>query len=141
MWRVHITQHLATPLLLFSHSVMSDSLRHYRLKQARLPCPSLSPRVCSNSCPLSWWYHPPSHPLSSPSPVLNLSHHQGLFQWVGSLHQVTKVLEFQLQRQSFQWIFRVDFSKDWLVWSLYSQRNSQESSPTPQFESINVTMK
>ena len=52
----------------------------------------------------------PSHPLSSPSlPALNLSHHQGLFQWVSSSHQVAKVLEFQLQHQSFQWIFRTDF--------------------------------
>ena len=51
----------------------------------------------------------PSHPLSSPSPpVLNLSQHQGLFKWVSSLHQVTKVLEFQLQHQFFQWIFRTD---------------------------------
>ena len=46
----------------------------------------------------------PSHPLSSPSlPVLNPSHHQGLFQWVNSSHEVAKVLEFQLQHQSFQW--------------------------------------
>ena len=52
----------------------------------------------------------PSHPLSSPSPpALNLSQNQGLFQWVGSLHHVTKVLEFQLQHQSFQGILRVDF--------------------------------
>ena len=52
----------------------------------------------------------PSHPLSSPSPpALNLSQHQGLFKWVSSSHQVTKVLEFQLQHQSFQWIFRTDF--------------------------------
>ena len=51
---------------------------------------------------------PPSHPLSAPSPpALNLSQHQGLFQWVSSSHQVAKVLE--LQHQSFQWIFRVDF--------------------------------
>ena len=45
-----------------------------------------------------------SHPLSPPSPAFNLSQHQGLFQWVSSLHQVTKALEFQLQHQSFQWI-------------------------------------
>ena len=46
----------------------------------------------------------PSHPLSSPSPPdLNPSQHQGLFQWVSSSHQVAKVLEFQLQHQSFQW--------------------------------------
>ena len=52
----------------------------------------------------------PFHPLPSPSPpALNLSQHQGLFKWVSSLHQVAKVLEFQLQHQSFQWIFRTDF--------------------------------
>ena len=51
----------------------------------------------------------PSHPLSSPSlPTLSLSQDQGLFQWAGSSHQVAKVLEFQLQHQSFQWIFRTD---------------------------------
>ena len=49
----------------------------------------------------------PSHSLSSLSlPTFNHSQHQGLFQWVSSLHQVTKVLNFQLQYQSFQWIFR-----------------------------------
>ena len=52
----------------------------------------------------------PSHPLSSPSsPAFSLSQHQGLFQWVSSSYQVAKVLEFQLQHQSFQWIFRTDF--------------------------------
>ena len=52
----------------------------------------------------------PSHPLLSPSPLaFILSQHQGLFQWINSLHQVAKVLEFQLQHQSFQWIFRTDF--------------------------------
>ena len=51
----------------------------------------------------------PSHPLLSPSPpAFNLSQHQGLFQWVSSSHQVAKELEFQLQHQSFQWIFRTD---------------------------------
>ena len=52
----------------------------------------------------------PSHPLSAPSPpAFNLSQHQDLFQWVSSPHQVAKVLELQLQHQSFQWIFRADF--------------------------------
>ena len=51
----------------------------------------------------------PSYPLSSPSPAFNFSQHQDLFPWVSSLHQVAKVLEFQLQHQSFQWIFRTDF--------------------------------
>ena len=51
----------------------------------------------------------PSHPLSSPSPPApNPSHHQGLFQWVNSSHEVAKVLEFQLQHQSFQWTPRTD---------------------------------
>ena len=80
----------------------------------------------------------PSHPLSSSSPpAFNLSQHQGLFQWVSSSHQVAKVLEFRLQHQSFQWIFRTDFLEDGLVGSPCSPRDSQESSPTPQFKSIN----
>ena len=251
-------------MLLFRCTVMSDSLRPHGLQPARLLCPSLSPGVCSNSCPLSWWCHPtisssvipfssclqffpasgsfpmselfvsggqsietsispsvlrmnsqgwfplgltalislsnglsrvfsstkiqkhkymketnrsyrtekynnrtknsldglnssvsvqfssvtqscptlcdpmnrstpglpvhhqppestqthvhrvtdaiqPSHSLSSPSPpTLNLSQHQGLFKWVSSSHQVAKVLEFQLQHQSFQWTPRTD---------------------------------
>ena len=77
------------------------------LQHARLPCSSLSPRVCSNSCPLKRWCYL-SHPLLLPSPpVLNLSQHQDLFQPVSSSNQVPKVL--QLLHQSFQWIFRVDF--------------------------------
>ena len=57
----------------------------------------------------------PSHPLSSPSPpALNLSQHQGLFKWVSSSHQVAKILEFQLQHQSFQWTPLVSFRMDWL---------------------------
>ena len=52
----------------------------------------------------------PPHLLSSPSPpAFNLSQHQGLFKWVSSLHQLAKVLEFQLQHQSFQWVLRTDF--------------------------------
>ena len=48
----------------FSHSVVSDSLQPHGLQHARLPCPSLSPGVCSNSCPLSWWCNQPSHPVA-----------------------------------------------------------------------------
>jgi len=83
----------------------------------------------------------PSHPLSSPSPpAFNLSQHQGLFQWVNSSHQEAKVLEFQLQHQSLHWIFRTDSLKDGLVGSPYSPRDSQESSPTPEFKSINSSV-
>ena len=83
----------------------------------------------------------PSHPLSFPSPpAFYLSHHQGLCKWANSSHQMAKILEFQLQRQSFQWIFRTDFLQDWLVWSPCSPRDSQESSPIPQFKSINSSV-
>ena len=79
----------------------------------------------------------PSHPLLSPSPpTFNLSQHQGLSQWVRSSHQVAEVLEFQLQHQSFQWIFRTDFLQDWLVGSPCCPRDSQKSSSTQQFKSI-----
>ena len=74
-------------MLLFSHSGMSDSLWPHGLQHTRLPCPSLSLWVCSNSCPLSQWCHPTICPLSSPSPpAFSLSQHKGLFQWVGSSH-------------------------------------------------------
>ena len=80
----------------------------------------------------------PSHLLLSPSPpALNLSQHQGLFRWVSCLHQLAKVLEFQLQHQSFQWTPRTDLLLDVLVASPCRPRDSQESSPTPQFKSIN----
>ena len=58
---------------------------------------------------------------------------------VGSLHQVAKVLELQLQHQSFQWTFRVDFLYDWLAWSPGCPGDSQESSPAPQFKGINFS--
>ena len=76
-----------------------------------------------------------SHPLLPVSPAFNLSQHQGLFQWAGTLPQVAKVLE--LQHQFFQWIFRVDFLWDWLVGSPCSPRDSQEPSPATRFKSIN----
>ena len=74
------------------------------------------------------------HPPSPPAP--NPSQHQGLFQWVNSLHQVAKVLEFQLQYQSFQWTPRTALLYG-LVGSPCSPSDSQESSPTPQFKTIN----
>ena len=83
----------------------------------------------------------PSHTLSPPShSAFNLSQHRGLFQWVSSSHQLAKVLEFQLQHQSFQWIFRTDFLEDELVGSPCSPRDSLESSPTPQFKNINSSV-
>ena len=78
------------------------------LQHARLPCPLLSPRVCSNSCPLSQWCYLTisfsatrfsSSPQSSPT--------SGSFSMSQLFAQVARVLEFQ--HQSFQWIFRIDF--------------------------------
>ena len=83
----------------------------------------------------------PSNPWPPASSfVFNLSYHQGLFQWVGSSCQVAKVLELQLQHQSFKWIFRTDFLQDWLIWSPCIPRDSQESSPTPEFKNINSSV-
>ena len=89
----------------FSRSVMSDSLRPHESKHARPPCLSSTTKAFSNSCPSSWWCHPTISSSVFPSPpAFNLSQHQGLFQGVSSLHQVAKVLECQLQNQSFQWL-------------------------------------
>ena len=79
----------------------------------------------------------PSHPLSSPSPSApNPFQHQSLFQWVNSSHKVAKVLEFQLQHHSLQRNPRADLLQNGLVGSPCSPRDSQESSPTPQFRHI-----
>ena len=93
----------------FSRSVVSDSLQPHELQHTRPPCLSPTPGVYPNSCPLSQWCHPAISfsviPFSSCS---NPSQHQGLFQWVNSSHEGAKVLEFQLQHQSFQWTPRAD---------------------------------
>ena len=84
------------------------------------------------------------HPLLPPSAALNLSQNQGLFQWVSCSHQVARALE--LQHQSFQWTqfhwIPINLIQSWFplaltVWSPCSPRDSQESSPALQFESIN----
>ena len=90
-------------LFQFSCSVVSDSLRLHESQLTRPPCPSPTPGVHWDSCPSSRDAIQPFHPLSSPSPPApNPSQLQGLFQWVNSLHEVAKLLEFQLQHQSFQ---------------------------------------
>ena len=122
----------------FSHSVVSDSLRPHESQHIRPPCPSPTPGVHSDSRPSSQWCHPAISSLLSPSPPApNPSQHQSLFQWVNSSHEVAKVLEFQLQHQSFQRNPRADLLQNGLVGSPCSPGDSQESSPTPQFKSIN----
>ena len=100
----------------FSHTVVSDSLRPHGLQHTRPPCPS--PLSEFTQTYVHWVSDAiqSSNPPSSPSPPsFNLSQHQGLFKWVSCLHQVAKILEFQLQHQFFQWTFRTDsFRMDWL---------------------------
>ena len=80
----------------------------------------------------------PSHSLSSPSPpAFNLCLHQDLFKWVSSSQQME---ELEFQNQSFQWIFRTDCLQNGLTRSPCCPRDSQESSPTPQFKSINSSV-
>ena len=87
-----------------------NSLRPRGLQRTSLPCPSPSPRACSNPCPLSQWCHPTVSSSVLPfSSYLQSILASGLFQWVGSSYQVAKVLELQPQHQSFPWMFRVDF--------------------------------
>ena len=125
----------------FSCSLVCDSLWPHGLQHARLPCPSPTPRAYSHSCPSSRWCHPTISSSVVPfSSCLQCFPVSGLFQWFISLHQVAKVLEFQLQHQPFQWIFRTDFLQDGLVVSPCSPRDSQESSPAPQFRSINSSV-
>ena len=123
----------------FSRLVVSNSLQPHESQYVRPPCPSPAPGVYSNSCLSSRWCLKaisssvvPFSSCPNPSP-----HCQCLFQWVNSPHQVAKVLEFQLQHQSFQWTPRTDLLQDGLVGSPCSPRGSQEASPTPQFRSTN----
>ena len=118
---------------------MSDSLWPHGLQHTRPPCPSSTPRVYSNSCPLSWWWHPTI--LSSVVPfsfclqAFNPFQHQGLFQWVGSSHQVARYWSFNFSISPYSGL--ISFRIDWFV-SLQATRLSRwEPSPAPQFKDIN----
>ena len=120
----------------FSSSVVSNSLRPHGLQHGRFPCPPTS-GACSNSCPSNLWYHPTVSSSVIPfSPCLQSCPASVSFLMSQFFISGGKVLEFQLYHQSFQWISRTNFLQDWLVWSPCSPRDSQESPPAPQFESI-----
>ena len=132
---IHFSQHL-WPLCCCCCSVMTGSLQPQGQQHARLPCPLPSPGACSNSCPLSWWCHstisssvvPFSLCLQS-FPASEYFLMSQLFTSGGqSIGATASFLLMNIQ----DW-----FPLDRLVWSLYSPRDSQESSPTPQFQSIN----
>ena len=122
----------------FSHSVRSNSLWPHGLKQARLPCPSPTPRVYSNSSPLSWWCHPTlssslvpfsSCPQSVPAP--------GSFLMSPFFASGGQSIGVSPSTSVLRWISKTDFLQDGLVGSPCCSRDSHESSPTPQFKSIN----
>ena len=113
---------LLTCFDIFFVIAVSQSLSHVWLFETLWTATCQAPlsftisQVGSDSFLLSWWYYLTiSSSTASFSFAFDLSQHQGLFQWVSSSHQVAKVLELQLQHQSFQWIFRTDFL--WLLWS------------------------
>ena len=114
---------------------MFDCLQSRGPQHARLPCLSLSPRVGSDSCPQSPWCYPT---ISSSATLFSFCLQpfpaSGFFPLSQLFTSGGQVLE--LQHQSFQWKFRVDFLYGWLIWSLFSSRDSQESSPAPWFEGI-----
>ena len=94
----------------FSCSVVSNSLQTHTLQHSRLPCPSQTPRLTQTHAHWVGDAIQLFHSLLSPSPpTFTLSEYQDLFQGVGFSHRLAKVLEFWLQHQSFQWIFRTDF--------------------------------
>ena len=100
----------------FSHSVMPDSLRPHESQHTRPLCPSPTPEFTQTHVHQVGNAIQPSHPLSSSSPPApNPSQHQGLFQWVKSSHEVAKVLQFQLQYQSYEWTpGLISFRMDWV---------------------------
>jgi len=120
-------------LLLFSHSVVSNSLWPHGLQPSRFPVLCHLLELAQTHVHWLGDAIQPSHSLLSPSPpAFNISQHQGLFQWVCSWHQVAKVLEFQLQHQSFQWTFRIDWFD-----LLAVQRTFKSFLQPSQFKSIN----
>ena len=117
---------------------MSEFLQPLELQHARPPCPSPTPRVCPNSCPSCQWCHP-----TISSSIIPLLLPPSIFPSIQAFSNESALciqalgLEFRPQYQSFQWAPRANLLYDGLVGSPCSPRDSQESSPTPQFKSIN----
>ena len=120
-------------------SVMSDSLQPHGLQFTRLPCPSLTSKIAQTHVHRVGNAIQQSHPLPSFLLLPSIFPRISLFQWVSSSQQAANVLEFQLQHQSFQWNPRTDLQNG-LVGSPCRPRDSQESSPIPQFKSINSSV-
>ena len=122
--------------LLFSCSVVSDSLQPHELQHARLPCPSPSPGAYSNACPLSRRCHQSSCPLSFLSPLPSIFTSIRVFSHEPALHvRWPKYWSFSIS-PSTEYLELISIRIDWF-WSPCSPRGSQKSAPTPRFESIN----
>jgi len=124
-------------LLLFSCSVMINSLWPHGLQHARLPCPLPSPGACSNSCPLSQWCH---------RTILFLYRSLLLLPSIFPSSRIFSNESALCIRWQKYWSFSISPSNeysglisfyDWLIWPPFSPRDYQESSPTPQFKRIN----
>ena len=119
-----------------SHSVVSDSLYPHGLQHARLPCPSPTPRAYSNLCPSSWCHPTISSSVIPFSSCLQSFPVSGAFQMCQYFTSGGQSIGVSVSTSSLP-IFRTDFLEDGLVGSSCSPRDSQKSSPTPQFKSIN----
>ena len=123
----------------FSGSVVSNSLQPHGLQHARPPCPSQTSGGHPNPCPSSRWCHPTISSSVIPfSFCLILSRNQGLFQWVGSSHQVAKVLELQVYpsiHPSSEYSGLISFRIDWF--NLLAVQGTLKSLLQPKFKNIN----
>ena len=121
----------------FSHSVVSDSLQPHGLQHARPPCPSPTPEVYSNSCPLSQWCYP-----TIPSSVVLFSSHlqscpvSGSFQMSQLFASGGQSIGVSASASVLSMNIQEWFPLGW-TGSPCSPKDSQESSPTPQFKNIN----
>ena len=119
-------------------SVMANSLQPHGLQHARLPSLFIiNSRSCANSCPLTQWCHPTISSSVVPfSSYLQSFPASGSFLMSQFFTSGSQSIGISASVSVLQWIFRVDFLQDWLVWSPCSPKDSQESSPTPQFKGI-----
>ena len=123
----------------FSSSVVSDSLPPHEPLHVRPPCPLPTPGVHSNSCPLCQWWHPTISSSVIPFSCFQSFPASGSFQWASCSYQVAKVLSFRFNTSpSNEHQGLISFMIKWSKgWSPCCPRDPQESSPTPQFKSIN----
>ena len=124
-------------LVQFSLSVASNSLQPHGLKHARPSCPSPTPGAYTNSCPLSRWCHPTISSSVIPFSCLQSFPESRSFLMSQLFASGGQSIGVSASTSVFPMYIRTDFLYNWLAWSFCSPRDSQESSPTPQFKSIN----